>query len=565
MTRPLGALIVFFAFSPAPLAAQASALVARDDPRLPLFEHLVIRGDVADPSPMWRPVKRRQVMESLSQGTAGAMGSKLIEAFTEEPIDKEGAKWEASGRAGTQSFTHARRELLQPAGAGGTRVYAEGGLIARTKLAVLAGRAAWEPRLTLDPDWTDTTSAEPRHKEWRILDGYVLTEGKGVSVSYGRYERAWGMPGVSGLPASPDGYPLDALAFSFQHGKLQIDFSGAPLRQVDNSLHPERDRYNTSHRFAFRPNAGLMVALWETGIVSTDSRNVITTVASPFYPLVLKGIFGNSDDANSIVGADLSWRLGRPLLLQAQFALDDAGSDKAEDARPARWGASLGLAGPLGGALSWQARVTAATSLLYRTSRPEEFYTDGTVGLGRNYADQVQASVSLGIPVDGAWLFRPEITWLKQGEGNLRAPFPTGAELAATPTFFIGTPATTWRLRHVAVGTGGTLGPLGHRRHPRDFQRRSRRRIEPHAVRGPDPGNDRFLHWTPELYWKTKEVRPRPARLNRRGGLPARPNSRGAARRRGRRAPRGRWRSGAPASAGPRARRFRGRPRRAGT
>ena len=78
------------------------------------------------------------------------------------------------------------------------------------------------------------------------------------------------------------------------------------------------------------------------------------------------------------------------------------GSDEAEDARPARWGASLGLAGPLGGALSWQARVTAATSLLYRTHRPEEFYTDGTVGLGRNYADQVQASVSLGMSRRGS-------------------------------------------------------------------------------------------------------------------------------------------------------------------
>ena len=278
--RRVAALQFLLAFPAASLAAQASSLVLRDDPRLPLFEHLVMRGDIADPSPMWRPIKRRQVMESLTQGNAGTMGAKLIEAYTEAPIEKEGAKWEASGRAGMQSFTRARRELLQPAGAGGTRVYAEGGIIARTKLAVLAARAAWEPRLSLDPDWIDTTSAEPRGKEWRVLDGYVLTEGKGMSVSYGRYDRAWGMPGLSGLPASADGYPLDALAVSFQRGKLQIDFSGAPLRQVEDAIRPERYRYNTSHRFAFRPNPGLMVAFWETGIVSTESRNVLTTVAS---------------------------------------------------------------------------------------------------------------------------------------------------------------------------------------------------------------------------------------------------------------------------------------------
>jgi hypothetical protein len=194
--------------------------------------------------------------------------------------------------------------------------------------------------------------------------------------------------------------------------------------------------------------------------VSTESRNLLTTLASPFYPLVLAGILGDSEDANTILGADVSWRLGRPVLLQAQLALDDGGSDDAEDARPARWGGSLGLAGPLGGALSWRARVTAASSLLYRTSRPEEFYTDGTIGLGRNYADQVQATVALGVPVAGAWLLSPEITWLKQGEGNLRAPFPTGADLAATPTFFIGTPTRTWRF---GLGVSGQRGAIGLR------------------------------------------------------------------------------------------------------
>jgi hypothetical protein len=327
--------------------------------------------------------------------------------------------------------------------------------------AVIAARAAWEPRLSMDPDWVDSTSAEPRDDEWRIIDAYVSVEGKGVTVSYGMFGRSWGMPGASGLPASTDGYPQDGLAFSYDRGKLQIEFSGAPLRQVQDAIRPERYRYATSHRFALRLSPALTVALWETGIVSTESRNVVTTLASPFYPLVLAGIFGDSDDANTILGADISWRLGRPLLLQAQLAFDDEGSDEAEDARPARWGGTLGLAGPLGSSLSWRARVTAATSLLYRTHRPEEFYTDGTVGLGRNYADQVQASVALGVPVSGAWLLSPEITWLKQGEGNLRAPFPAGPELAATPAFFIGTPATTWRFGLAASGQKGAFGLRG--------------------------------------------------------------------------------------------------------
>jgi hypothetical protein len=113
--------------------------------------------------------------------------------------------------------------------------------------------------------------------------------------------------------ASSDGYPQDGLGFSYNRGKLQIDFSGAPLRQVQNPVAQDRYRYTTSHRFALRLNPSLMIAFWETGIVSTESKNVATTIASPFYPLVLKGLFGGSDDANTIIGADLSWRLGHPL------------------------------------------------------------------------------------------------------------------------------------------------------------------------------------------------------------------------------------------------------------
>ena len=72
----------------APLAGQASPVVTADDPRLPLFEHLVIRGDVADPSPMWRPIRRRQVFEALNQATGGQLAAKLIEEFQDQPLGR---------------------------------------------------------------------------------------------------------------------------------------------------------------------------------------------------------------------------------------------------------------------------------------------------------------------------------------------------------------------------------------------------------------------------------------------------------------------------------------------
>ena len=56
-----------------------------------------------------------------------------------------------------------------------------------------------------------------------------------------------------------------------------------------------------------------------------------------------------------------------------------------------------------------------------------------------------------------SWLLSPELTLLRQGEGNLNTPIPTGATLADTPTLFIGTVERTWR---AALGVSGQQGPL---------------------------------------------------------------------------------------------------------
>ena len=54
-------------------AAQASPYLALDDPRVPLLEYLIQRGDIDDPSPMVRPVRRADALRVLRQAdTAGA-------------------------------------------------------------------------------------------------------------------------------------------------------------------------------------------------------------------------------------------------------------------------------------------------------------------------------------------------------------------------------------------------------------------------------------------------------------------------------------------------------------
>src|SRR6476620_5860827 len=59
--------------------AQASPYLPLDDPRLPLLEHLIERGDIEDPSPMVRPFRRRDAVRVLAAAdTAGAPSLSLI-------------------------------------------------------------------------------------------------------------------------------------------------------------------------------------------------------------------------------------------------------------------------------------------------------------------------------------------------------------------------------------------------------------------------------------------------------------------------------------------------------
>jgi hypothetical protein len=80
------------------------------------------------------------------------------------------------------------------------------------------------------------------------------------------------------------------------------------------------------------------------------------------------------------------------------------------------------------------------------------------VGLGRNFADMDQLSALATVPVGNRWLLTPELTVLRQGEGEIDDPFPaTPAEAGELPQLFIGVVERTYR---AAVGVSGRQGPL---------------------------------------------------------------------------------------------------------
>jgi hypothetical protein len=99
------------------------------------------------------------------------------------------------------------------------------------------------------------------------------------------------------------------------------------------------------------------------------------------------------------------------------------------------------------------------SSLALRAFNRSDNFTDGGVGIGRNFSDQDQLTARATLPVRGEWLIAPELTLLRQGEGRIEDPYPVpdANGVLATPALFIGVVERTYRL---AVGLVGRTGPL---------------------------------------------------------------------------------------------------------
>ncbi|HEX6107748.1 MAG TPA: hypothetical protein VFZ26_19335 [Gemmatimonadales bacterium] len=458
-TRALfAAAVLFGALFPSGAAAQASPYLPLDDPRLPLLEHLIARADVADPSPMVRPFRRADAVRVLAEAGDTGGAAALVRGLRGELEEGAGERrWGVAARAGVQGYTDLRRDPLHPAGGDGIRPYAEFAGEAAFGSFVLRSRPALEPRLTDDPEWPGRRDLE---LSWRFPEAYAAVQLEYLTVFYGQMDRNWGPVGVAGIGVSDYAYPQTELAFEL--GTRTVRLSG-----LARSLEDERDaagervhRYFFAHRLGVQLSDRLTLALWETTVLAGVDRDFDARYRNPLTLLLLANQYGLGSDGNVLLGLDAQWRPGRGTLVEAQLALDDLQYENTTgpERYPNRWALTVAGSGPLGARLAWRALYTQASSLAFRTLNPFENFTTGGVGLGRNFADQDQLTVTVTVPGGTRWLFTPELTLLRQGEGRINDPFPASdAEAGALPQLFIGTVERTWR---AALGISGWHGPL---------------------------------------------------------------------------------------------------------
>jgi hypothetical protein len=448
--------LVFALAAAAPLVAQGSPYIPLDDPSLPLLEHLIARGDLDDPSPMVRPFRRADAADALARadtqpGTrSGALIAALRRQYAEPGVE---TWWRAGARAGGQAYTTPRRDLLHPVGDGDVSAYGELSLQAGFGALVASTRPAIEPRVTDDPDWPGRRNVDIAG---RLLEGYLSGQFRYFRITYGQLDHNWGPSGLPGIPLSNYGYERQGLLVELGNRKVRLTALATDLRDGLDTAGQLNHRYYFVHRLAVRLSDRVELAAWEGNVLAGADRNFETRYRNPLSFGYLANTVGLGDRGNEILGLDATWRPSRAVALEAQLAIDDFWYQDRDQNRD-RWALTVGARGAAPAGASWRLLYTQVSSLALRAFNNAENFTDAGVGIGRNFSDNDQVTMRLAVPLRTSWIFSPELTLFRQGEGRIEDPYPVQPALASTPALFIGVVERTLR---AAIGVSGREGPL---------------------------------------------------------------------------------------------------------
>ncbi|HYR30688.1 MAG TPA: hypothetical protein VEO93_02120 [Gemmatimonadales bacterium] len=448
------------------LAAQeASPYVPLGHWVMPYVEHLIAAGVIRDPTPLTRPFRQSDLLRALEAADTLALShattATLRQLEAALAIGQPAPHVRVQGGVGAAAANYARREPLaaidsigpRRSGPGHGAANADLDLALVTSHLVAVTHLQVDTRLKYDPDWF---GKKDRVIAGRTAEAYIDARWKFGEVFFGRLDRNWGPPGIQGLLLSANPYGLDHLAFAVGTPKIQLQAIATQLDDRDSSgtvVH----RYMMQHRLVFTPGRwGL--ALWEGSVLSGTARSFELWYLNPLNSGILEQ-WNNGGNVNSFVGLDFE-RRGKVTLF-GQLMLDDIQVDRsiAHDKKPVSYALTIGTRGAVGGAATaWRAWYTRVTNLTYRNEDNLQVPLYHFLGTGRNFDDYDQLTVTLGLLPRTGLLLTPELTLLRQGEGDPRQPHPLEAAFPTTPTIFQGVVERT--LRGAVSGTFLATGRL---------------------------------------------------------------------------------------------------------
>jgi len=450
-----GLVIISLALVVPALGQEASPYVPLQHWTMPYAEHLIARGVIPDPTPLTRPLKRADLVRVLCAVDTLIVSHKVAQtvhrllAALESP--GRGPRYRVAGDVGVAAATYMRRDPLAaiddsgPRQTGAKRGTVNGGLDVQLQLGrvVAVTHPYFDTRLKYDPDWF---GFKKRFIAGRTAESYLSAQWPIGELFFGRLDRNWGPSGIQGLLLSDDPYGLDHLALAVGTARFQLQALATQLNDTTDSAGALVHRYMEQHRVWLRPDDHWTFALWEGSVLSGPNR----TFEPWFLNIMNLGLleqYNTNTNVNTFVGLDFE-RHGE-LTLFGQFMLDDIQIHRqsAGDRKPSSYGLTVGAKGGLGfAALGWMLFYTRVTNLTYRNEDNLQVPLYHSLGTGRNFDDYDQAALRLEFLPLPSLLIQPELTLLRQGEGDPRLPHPLPAAFTSTPTIFAGVVERTLRL-----------------------------------------------------------------------------------------------------------------------
>ena len=440
-------LLVLFLLPAVAVAQEASPYLPLSHWSEPYLEHLIAAGRMADPSPLTRPFRVEQVVRALNavdSNTVTATEWTLVKGLRADLTRQmRGPAAHLELDAGVAASSHARRDPLRAAGPGHATFSAGVALALYFGPAVVVAHPYVDTRLKYDPDWY---GKKERIIAGRNAEAYISAQFRYGEIFFGSLDRNWGPPDVQGLLLSESPYGFDHFAFSLGTNGLRLEEIATQLNSLPDSTGAIHNRYMMQHRLVIHPPGRWTIAAWDASVLGGVGRQF-----EPWYlnPLNVGWVtqVNMGPNVNSFLGIDVS-RQARVTVF-GQFMLDDIQIDRktAFDLKPPSWGLTVGARGRVPRSSgAWRVFYTQVSNLTYRNEDPTETPIYFGLGTGRNFSDYDQLSLRLSFLALSRALVEPEVTFLRQGQGDLHLPHPPVSAYPTTPAFLAGVVEHTVRI-----------------------------------------------------------------------------------------------------------------------